>query len=455
MPDMIDNGRVVEIDDPAVGRSTQVGPLALLESSAMTIGRPSPGLGQHQSRLGSGTCPPASPSRQATKAPVQLAPPPLQGITILEAAYFIAGPLASTILAELGARVIKLEPLEGDPFRRTTLESAQLSHGKESLAVDLKHQRARDLVDRLVKKSDVLLHSFRPGAPERPGLDYSRVHRLNPAMVYLYAGSYGSKGPQSQRPAFHSTPNALCGAGIVQAGQDNPPVDDSYPDPCSGLGVATAIAIGLHAREQTGMGQPMETTMLTATGYVQSDMVVQYPGRPAIGVPDRGQHGFHALYRLYECASGWIFLAAVQEKEWGALTGAVGRPEWLSDSRYSRAQTRDDNDHTLAEALSEIFASKPADEWQSHLLAHAVPVTRADEQTFGEFLVDNVPHRPMTHPDFGDYWRRASTIRFSGCEAIETSVAPSLGEHTAAILAELGYSPEERQETIDSGAVRA
>ena len=450
MADMVDNGRVVEIDDPEVGLSKQVGPLALLERSASTIGRPAPRLGEHDDAAWGGAL-----SSAPAGASDALAPPPLAGITVLEAAYFVAGPLGAATLAELGARVIKLEPINGDPFRATMTEFAQISHGKESVAIDLKHPRSREIVDRVLGKADVLLHSFRPGVSERLGLDYEHVHSINPALVYLYAGSYGSKGPQSQRPAFHSTPNALCGAGIAQAGEGNPPVDDSYPDPCSALGVATALAIGLHARERTGEGQSMETTMLTATGYVHSDMVVQYPGRPPTRVQDAGQHGFTALYRLYQCESGWIFLAAVQQHEWEALASAVEHEEWLTDARFATAAARATNDEELTDALAEIFATRSAGDWQAHLIDRGVPATRADEETFEEFVVANVPHEPMTHPAFGDSWRRAPTSRFSGCEPVVPSGAPSVGEHTLSVLADLGYSDEECQELIDGGAVKA
>jgi len=459
MADMVDNGRVVEFDDPEVGRTTQVGPLALIEGVETTIGRPAPRLGEHQAMLdelaaAKGAAAPGAGATSRGAVPANRARPPLEGITVLEAAYFIAGPMGASVLAELGARVIKLEPLEGDPFRATLTEFAQMAHGKESIAVDLKHPQAKDLVERLIRKSDILLHSFRPGAPVRLGLDYETVHALNPGIVYLYAGSYGSKGPQARRPAFHSTPNALCGAGIIQAGEGNPPVDDSYPDPCSALGVAAALAIGLHARERTGVGQAIETTMLASTGYVHSDMIVQYPGRPAPMVPDRGQHGFHALYRLYPCASGWIFVAALQDKEWHALAKAVGHPEWIDDARYATRDLRF-ADTGLVTKLAEIFSGDDADSWAERLLAAGVPATRADENTFEEFLVENVPHYPMTHPVFGDYWRRGPVIRFDTCESAPIRGAPSLGDHTEALLTELGYSDEERAALIEAGAVKA
>jgi crotonobetainyl-CoA:carnitine CoA-transferase CaiB-like acyl-CoA transferase len=198
----------------------------------------------------------------------------------------------------------------------------------------------------------------------------------------------------------------------------------------------------------------METTMLTATGYVQSDMVIQYPDRPEPLVPDEGQHGFHALYRLYPCASGWIFIAAVQDHEWAHLASAVGHEEWLTDPRFAGASERLAADVELAELLGAVMLTNTADEWQEHLGRHGVPAARADEQTFEQFLVANLPHSPMTHPDFGDYWRRPSVIRFDDVPSRSAVVAPRLGEHSLDLLAELGYSSEERKEMVESGLVK-
>src|SRR5205814_6782756 len=138
---------------------------------------------------------------------------------------------------------------------------------------------------------------------------YETASSLNPRLVYVYGGSYGSRGPWNMRPAFHSTPNALCGGGFAQAGVGNPPADDSYPDPGSGIATATALMLGLWARERTGRGQYLETSMISTAGYVHSgDLVISAAGPPQV-VPDGGQHGLHALYRLYQCGAGWLFLA--------------------------------------------------------------------------------------------------------------------------------------------------
>ena len=145
----------------------------------------------------------------------------------------------------------------------------------------------------------------------------------------------------------------------------------------------------------------------------------------------------------------------MQQSEWESLAKAVGHAEWLTDERFAAAEARAQHDDELTDALTEIFATKSAADWQVHLLDRGVPATSADEQTFEEFVVANVPHEPMTHPAFGDYWRRAPTIRFSACEPVRPSGAPSLGEHTLSVLADLGYSDDECRELIESGALKA
>ena len=455
-PQLVLNDRVVEIDDPTVGETRQIGPLVLFSDTPSQIGRPAPRLGEHTADVRARAAQANGKVAQSATTSNGSMPSrrhPLSGVTVLEVAYFLAGPFGATILAELGARVIKVEPLEGDPYRRTGLGFVKMVHGKESIALDLKTEAGVKILHELARRSDCLLHSFRPGVPERLKMDYATLSEINPRLVYLYAGSYGSKGPQSHRAAFHSTPHALAGGGFLQAGAGNPPADDSYPDPGSGLGAATALLLGLLARERTGRGQSMETTMLCTTGYVHSGDLVLYPDRPPRRLPDKGQHGPEALYRLFPCQEGWIFLAARREAEWQRLARTLDRSGWLDDPRFATRADRLRHDDKLVEQLGALFRTRPADDWVRDLRAADLPVARADSDGIDDFLLQNDLLTPAEHPDFGKYWRPHLTVDFP---SMPGRLAPptGIGEYTRPLLAELGYNSAEIESLFAERIVR-
>jgi crotonobetainyl-CoA:carnitine CoA-transferase CaiB-like acyl-CoA transferase len=401
-PQMVLNERVV-----SVAGTAQVGPLVLMSETPARIGRPAPALGEHTNQV-------AWPERPSS-ATVTPRPPhrPLEGVTVVELATFLAGPLGATLVAELGARVIKVEPPEGDSFRRVGLEAVHLMSGKESVVLDLKTDAGRLALHALLANADVVLQNFRPGVAARLGFDYETVRALNPQAVYVTAGSYGPKGPQSHRAAFHSTPNALCGGGIIQAGEGNPPVDDSYPDPCAGTAVATAIMLGLYARECTGRGQHVETSMLASAGYVHSD---------AQAIADQGQHGPCPWYRLYECSAGWVFVAAVTDEQRQALRSACARAPGPGGMAPQNE-------------MEDAFLTRTADEWVDILTRDGVGVARADVASFEECLIGEGVLAPAEHPEFGRYWKFRPRIHY---RRLHTSVGEpcSLGQHTDAVLRE-------------------
>jgi crotonobetainyl-CoA:carnitine CoA-transferase CaiB-like acyl-CoA transferase len=210
--------------------------------------------------------------------------------------------------------------------------------------------------------------------------------------------------------------------------------------------------MGLFARQRYGKGQYLETTMLTSSGYVHSNDLVEYSGRPERLVPDHQQHGLHALYRLYRCADGWLFLGAVQEKEWVRLAKALGRSEWLTDSRFADSRTRLNYDADLADLCERLFAEGSADVWARQLGTAGVPAVSADEKTFEEFLACEGLLRPEAHPVFGDYWRLPAKVRFTE-SANHLAPASAPGEHTQAILEELGYTDGQRAALEADGVV--
>jgi crotonobetainyl-CoA:carnitine CoA-transferase CaiB-like acyl-CoA transferase len=436
-PQMRENDRVVEIEDPDFGATTQLGPLVL--GASTTIGAPAPRLGEHtQAVLGEVRT--RSPQPPLARAAATHAAP-LQGVTVLELAYYIAGPLGAACLAELGARVIKIEPREGDPWRPVGLESVHMLHGKESIVLDLKSPAGRTALQKLVATSDVLITSFRPQVHDKLGFDYETARRLNPGIIHLYAASYGSRGLWSNRAAFHSTPNALCGSGILQAGRDNPPVDDDYPDPIAGVSVGTAVAIALWARRRSGLGQHLETSMLCSGGYAFSDHLVLCDGLPPAPIPDSEQLGVSALRRLYQCAPGWLMLSAVQEREWSSLIEALDRPEWLTDVRFSSAAQRGRHDQVLAQLIATDLARRSADHWEQTLRKHDVGAARADRMSFEGFLIEHYDLAPASHPTFGDYYRLPPKVHIAGTTP-RAAPACGVGEHTRAILEEIGCTAD-------------
>ena len=461
-PQILHNGFGIELDDPRVGKMRQIGHFVAFTDTPSIVGGPAPDLGEHTQAImarldgqGSGWETPAKAPNQGVEGRRK----PLEGITVLELASFFAAPFGITLLAELGARIIKIEPPTGDLFRRLGEGCQKTVQGKESIAIDLKTQEGREVFYDLVRKADALMHNFRPGSWERIGVDYETVQKVNPNLVYLYAGSYGSGGPWARQPAFHPVLSAITGSGVRMAGEGNPPLDSFQGDPDGALAVGTAMLMGLQAKLRTGKGQYLESRMITSGAYDVSDRFYDYEGKPPERLPDSGQHGIHALYRLYETSDGWVFLGCPNEGEWMTLCEALGRRDLLEDERFLTGERRIAHDEELIDILTAEFKSRTADECETGLLDRDVACVRADGPSWaGYFFSDpsnkeNGLHAMTSHPHFGgDYWRQGPTVHFSDMEM--TMGPPALiGEHTRPILQELGYSQEKIAELEETKAV--
>ncbi len=444
----IANGHLIEIDDPRVGSMKQVGAFAKMSTTPAAISRPAPRPGEHTAQVLAE--PAVAPSIHASGGNPRS---PLDGLIIIEAASWLAAPFSGALLADLGARVIKVEPLQGDPFRQmlTNENMIRAFQGKENVSVDLKSAEGLKIFYELVKRADVVIHNFRPGVPERLHIDYATLKRLKPDLVYVYAGSYGSTGPDSPRAAFNPTMGAFSGNSVFQSGEGNTPKGDQSPDPIAGSGVATGIMLGLAARLLTGQGQYIETSMMNSNVYCNSDDAFSYAGKPGRRVPEREQLGLEATYRLYETAQGWVFLAAQFDAEFTALCHALDRDDLLRDHRYTSWAARLRHRRELSAELEGVFRERPAEEWEALLTAADVGCVRADGPGHVRFLHDDVHTRAIgfmvpTHsrafrdqaPD-GKYWRHAPLVKFSETPCETGKAYEGLGAHTRAILEELGY----------------
>ncbi len=445
----IANGHLIELNDPRVGPMEQVGAFAKMSDTPAVISHPAPRPGQHTKEV-LDQLPLAAPVIQPSGGRPRR---PLEGITIIEAASWLAAPFSGALLADLGARVIKIEPLSGDPFRKmlTNENMVRAFQGKENVALNLKSEAGLKIFYEIVKRADIFMHNFRPGVPERLRIDYETLKRLKPDLVYVYAGSYGSLGPDSLRAAFNPTMGAFSGNSVFQSGEGNTPKGDQSPDPIAGSGVATGIMLGLAARVLQGKGQYIETSMMNSNICCNSDDAFDYAGKPARRVPGKDQMGLEATYRLYEGADGWIFLAAQFDEEFTALCRVIGRDDLLNDSRYASWAARIRHRRELGGELAAVFKTRSAADWESFLTAADIGCVRADGPGHVRFLHED-PHvqaigfmTPTYSRAFldqapqGRYWRHTPPVKFSETPCEAGKPYDGLGSHTRAVLEELGY----------------
>jgi len=475
-PQTLHNGDAIERQCHDVGRLRMLGPLARFATTPSRPGEPAVSDAARASatnfRWQSPAASPAAPAPTASDRSRVL-----DGVLVLELATWIATPTASTLLAELGARVVKVEPLAGDPLRAYPMVHWNTTQGKESLTLDLKTPGGREILQRLATRADILLHNYRPGVPERLGMDYETLSALNPGLIYVYGASFGSTGPYSSKIAYHPTFGAICGGVLKQQGAPLPTSDaeltpetlratsralehcnESNPDYNAGIASTTASLLALYHRARTGRGQYLETTMLCGNAYANSEDFVSYDGMPERIVPDPERLGLGPLYRLYRAAEGWIFLACVTPREFERLSDVLSQGAWLEDARFSDERTRRANAAALGAALETIFAEKTADAWEQELSSRGVACVRADCGPVGQFVLQEPFAREAgfvaealdaEHGPYARYGPRIQLSRDSG-EVWASNVA---GAQNLAILSELGYSSGQIEELERAGAV--
>lgn len=454
-PDLTQAGDVVDAQHPTLGAVRWLGPAAALEVTPARIA--------------------ASPSEQAAGGATFPSPrqhvkdsAPLAGITVLEFASIIATPLGCAMLADLGARVIKIEPMGGDPGRRVGgamaagLGEIKYNVGKNSICIDLKSPQGREILDKLLPKADLIAHNFRPGVPDKLGFGYERARSFNPKVVWLSANGYDPKSPGAERPCSHPIAGAQCGGALFQAGAGMPPkgaadipalieaarrlmrANEVNPDPNTSLLVATGALLGLFTAERFGIGQRVNVNMMLANVYANFDDAVRYQGKPQRAQVDADLYGLHALYRLYPCAESWVFLAVEGDAEFKTLCHAMGLAALADDTRFGDAKTRLANDAALAAQLSAVFLSTDADTWEIRLSNAGVGCVRADGGVAGDFWLRN-PHVQANgytlacdHLRYGRYVRHGSLLNFSD-SPVRCGAGTLAGQHTDALLRELGY----------------
>jgi crotonobetainyl-CoA:carnitine CoA-transferase CaiB-like acyl-CoA transferase len=388
---------------------------------------------------------------------------PLAGVTVLDLGLAVAGPFGTQVLAELGARVIKVNTLR-DRFWFTNHIAMCCNRDKESIALDLKDPEGMAVLRRLVAQADVVQHNMRYEAAERLGVDYASLRAINPALVYCHTLGH-EQGPRQAHPGNDQTGAALAGTTWLDGGldQDGRPIWSctSLGDTGNGFLSALGIIQALYDRDRTGEGQFVRTSILYAHLLNASTAWVARDGG-AVGErqrPDAEQYGWHALYRLYRTADGsWLCLAAVTQRDWAALGRAVERPDLTEDPRFNTPQARSVHDAELVAQLTEVFAGRTAREWFAVLDGHAVPCEISDPDYVLRLFADPEAHRrkavsAFRHRVVGEMSMAGLYFDLSDTPGVIQGPPAWPGQNSRAILGELGYSDAEIEKLIESRVV--
>lgn len=455
-PQIVHNGDVVVVQDPELGPVREVGPIGHFEKTPIVIERSAPELDSNSGPLVAHDFP-----RGGADAPAH----PFAGITVVEFGYFYAMPYGTAMLAALGARIIKIEDANGDPYRTSfgpDVASTKTTAGKESISLDLRTAEGRAIAQQIVSSADAFLTGFRSGVADKMGLGYDELKALNPRLVYVHAAGYGTDGPYAHRALYAQAAQSVAGSFGRQVGYwTDPAQSDGFSvlelqavvmphlnqlvdgDSNAALAVLAALSLGLYHQQRTGEGQFVGTSMIGGNAWAYSDDFCSYAGKPPTPLCDSDYYGTSAVDRLYEAADGtWVALCVRSDAEFAMLLDALNV---VSDDRFASAAERTEHDDELVGLLSAKFTERPAAEWESILSSARIGCVEANLKgqpvftSFDPVLRETGLTVAVEHPIYGEIVRAAPPISFSETPG---RVAPPCvrGQHNKTILTELGYS---------------
>ena len=382
---------------------------------------------------------------------------PLAGIKVIDLGAFIAGTFAPAILANLGATVIKIEPLDGDPFRPYGLNFFGHNQGKRSLALDMKTDEGKAVFYELVLQCDVVLDNYRVGVRDRLGIDYASLAAINPRIITCSVTGYGPEGELSRDPGFDPLMQARSGMMAAQGGADEPIFHQiAVNDSASAMMAAFAMQTALYARERTGRGQEVHTCLANQSVLFQSGEVTWYEGRPPAPIGGLDFIGPRALQRHYECTDGWLAISCSTAEQFQHLCVALGHGEWAGRMTAEHALQEPANG-PLADLIAGALAGLTRDDALDRLLSRGVPAaptTQVEEIFTDSWIAANNFLRAYSHPQMGEVTAIRGYADFSRTPGGFAYRAPLIGEQSAEILAEFGFAQERIAELIAEGIVR-
>lgn len=395
-------------------------------------------------------------------------PGPLKGVKVIELAHIMAGPVCGLMLADMGADVIKVEKMPGgDDTRRSVPpdidgESAafmMMNRNKRGIAVNLKDEKGKEVLRRLLRDADVVIENYRRGTMEKLGMGYEELKKINPGLVYAEISGFGRTGPYADRGGFDLIAQGMSGLmSITGEGPGRPPVKVGAPvsDITAGILGALGVVSAYVHKMQTGEGQRVDTSLFEAAithTYWQSAIAFATGNSPG---PMGSAHPLNAPYQALRTSDGWVNIGAANQANWLRLTEVLEAPELAGDERFRENSGRMSHLAALSEALEKHMVTRTTDEWLAKFEAAGLPAgpvldiaqMHRDPQALAREMVVEAEHARL-----GPVKTIGLPIKFSGTPGGVQHGAPLYGEHTSEVLSEYGYSADEIAALAECGAV--
>jgi crotonobetainyl-CoA:carnitine CoA-transferase CaiB-like acyl-CoA transferase len=385
---------------------------------------------------------------------------------VLDTTQVMAGPYCAMLLADMGARVIKVEPPAGDSTRAMAgavgSDSAAfnaVNRGKLGIVLDLAKPQAVDAFKRLARTADILIENYRPGVMARLGLDYATLSAEHPRLIYASISGYGQTGPWASKGGFDLIAQGVSGIMSVTGDPGGAPVKAGVPltDLGAGLFAAIGILAALHHRSSSGRGQHVDTALADAGLALSVWEVTDYFTTGQVPGPLGSAHRMTAPYQAFRCSDGYINIGAANDRNFAKLADLLGHSEWKADARFSTDDARVRHRARLAAAIEAVTSTRPRAAWLELLDAAGVPC--GPILTYEAALATpQAVARKMTvdvnHPTLGPLRTLGTPIKMSDAPLNPTRRAPMLGEHSDEVLHTIGFSNDEIDQLRSAGAVR-
>lgn len=388
-----------------------------------------------------------------------------KGVKVLSFTHFLQGPSAVQMLADLGADVVKIEPLKG-AFERhwagfdafiddVSIFFMLANRNQRSLSIDLRSDKGKEIILRMVREADVVIENYRPGVMKRLGFDYESLKAINPRLIYCSCTGYGSDGPYLERPGQDLLLQCMSGLALLSGEDGAPPtpVGSAIVDQHAAMLAAFGVVAAMYEREKTGQGKMIESNLLNAALDLQIEPLIYYLNKGPLWKrikPGMGSRFHPAPYGAYQTSNGWIAIS---------LTSADKLVKAFGADPFAQYTDRDqiDKRSEIHQAVCAVMLRKTTAEWETVFAQCDVwnaPVNDYEQVERDPQVVFNKMIMDVEHPDVGNVKLLSHPVRYDGKAPAVTRPPPRIGEHTREVLAELGYSPAEIEAFVNSNVVK-